>query len=57
MRFDESDVREAYRRGARDCYESLANAMQRKQAKEIEVWLQQLEGWEDFDPPPAPLFR
>ena len=54
MRFHEPDVREAYRRGARDCYESLIATLKSRQAQEVEVWLSELEAWEDGDPPSPP---
>lgn len=55
MEFDEPDVREAYRQGARDCFESVAHALNRRQAREIEAWLDALDGWEHDDPPHAPI--
>lgn len=55
MRFDERDVREAYRRGARDCFESLANSLTKRQARQIEAWLKDLDNWEYSDPPNAPV--
>lgn len=55
MRFDERDVREAYRRGARDAYESAAAGMRKSEATKVEAWLEELEAWEDSDPPPPPL--
>lgn len=55
MRFDEPDAREAYRRGARDCFESLANELTKRQARQIETWLKDLDTWDYSDPPPAPL--
>lgn len=55
MRFDEADVREAYRRGARDCFESAANGLTRRKAREIEAWLKELDTWDYSEPPPAPL--
>lgn len=55
MRFHEPDVREAYRRGARDCYESLIQTLKVRQAREVEAWLSELEGWEDGDPPMPPV--
>lgn len=55
MGFDEPDVREAYRRGARDCFDSIANALNRRQAREIESWLDALDSWEHGDPPQPPV--
>jgi len=55
MRFDEPDVREAYRRGVRDLYESVIGAIRSRQAREIETWLRELDAWDDGEPPPPPL--
>jgi len=55
MRFDEPDVREAYRRGARDAYESVAAKLSRSEGRDLKAWLSALEGWEDGDPPNPPL--
>jgi hypothetical protein len=55
MRFDEADVREAYRRGARDCFESVVNALTRRHARQIEAWLKELDAWDYSDPPHAPF--
>ena len=55
MRFDEPDVREAYRRGARDCYEALRSNLKVRQARQLEQWLKQLDDWQEDDPPPPPL--
>jgi hypothetical protein len=55
MRFHEPDVREAYRRGARDLYEGLAQGLKPQQARKIEAWLNELDAWEDGEPP-APHF-
>jgi hypothetical protein len=55
MRFDEPDVREAYRRGVRDCFESVADGLTKRQARQVEAWLKELDAWDYSDPPPAPL--
>lgn len=55
MRFHEPDVRDAYRRGARDCYEGLIATLKAYQAREVETWLSDLDSWEDGDPPPPPV--
>jgi hypothetical protein len=55
MRFDEPDVREAYRRGARDCFESLVSGLTKRHARQIEAWFKELDGWDYSDPPPAPI--
>jgi hypothetical protein len=55
MRFDEPDVREAYRLGVRDCFDSLVSGLTKRQARQIEAWLKELDAWDYSDPPPAPL--
>ena len=55
MRFDEPDVREAYRHGARDCFEIVQAELKARKAREVEKWLSELEAWEDGDPPAPPL--
>ena len=55
MRFDEPEAREAYRLGARECYESLASGLTKRRAREFEDWLRGLDAWQEFDPPPPPL--
>jgi hypothetical protein len=55
MRFDEPDVREAYRRGVRDCYETLGSGLTKRRARQFEAWLKELDTWDYSDPPPAPL--
>ena len=55
MRFHEPDVREAYRRGARDCYESLIATLKVHQAREVKAWLSDLDNWEDGEPPLPPV--
>lgn len=55
MRFDEPDVREAYRRGAHDAHESASAGMRRSEARKVEAWLAELDAWQDSDPPPPPL--
>jgi hypothetical protein len=59
MRFDEPDARDAYRRGARDLFESLEGGLTVHRKREVESWLKELETWEEFDPPlpPAPELR
>ena len=55
MRFDEPDVREAYRSGARDCYEATILGLNTRRTREIKKWLSDLDAWQDGDPPPPPL--
>ena len=54
MRYDEPDVREAYRSGAVDLFETIAAVLSARQARDIKEWLQELETWQDFDPPAPP---
>lgn len=54
MRSHEPDVREAYQRGARDCYESIIGALKPCQVQEVEAMLSELDAWQDGDPPPPP---
>lgn len=54
MQFDEGDEREAYRRGARDCFESIANGLNRRQVRQFEAWLKELDVWVFGEPPPPP---
>lgn len=55
MRFHEPDVREAYRRGARDCYEGLIATLKAYQSRKVEAWLSELDAWEDGEPPQPPF--
>ncbi len=55
MGFDEPDVRDAYRRGARDLYESVMGWMKPRQASEIDAWFGELDVWEHGEPPQPPL--
>ena len=55
MRFDEADERDAYRRGARDCFECLQSTLNHREIKNIKAWLDELERWEHSEPPPPPL--
>jgi hypothetical protein len=55
MRFDEPDVREAYRRGARDLYDSVIGALKSRPARQIETWIAELESWNDGEPPHPPI--
>jgi hypothetical protein len=57
MRFDEPDTREAYRRAARDCFESLQGDLSQARCREYATWLEELETWEEFDPPLPPTPR
>jgi hypothetical protein len=55
MRFDEPDVREAYKQGARDSVEKAVGGLKLQHARELKGWLNKLDSWQDGDPPPAPL--
>jgi hypothetical protein len=54
MRYEERDEREAYRSGARDCFESLAKELGVRRTRQIEAWLKDLDGWEYGEPPSPP---
>jgi hypothetical protein len=54
MRFEERDEREAYRRGVRDCFETMTATLTAKEARQIEAWLQALDDWDHGEPPLAP---
>ena len=59
MRFDEPDTREAYRRGARDLFECVAGALTPNELRVLEAWFEEVENWQEFDPPhpPTPFLR
>ena len=55
MHFDEPDVRDAYRRGARDCLESMIRSTSKhRQIQAIEAWVEELDSWHDSEEPPPP---
>lgn len=55
MRFEEPDVRDAYRRGVRDFYETSVGWIKPREAREIDAWLEELDAWEHGEPPPPPF--
>lgn len=55
MRFDEPDVRDSYRRGAHDLYESVVAGLKPNHARAIKAWLEGLDAWEEGEPPHPPL--
>lgn len=54
MVYDDPAVRTAYRKGARDCYESAIPHLEVRNEREIIDWLSELEKWTAGDPPPPP---
>jgi hypothetical protein len=54
MRFDEPDVRDAYRRGVRDFYETITGWVKSHHARQIDAWLGELDAWEHGEPPTPP---
>ena len=48
------EVREAYRRGARECYESAIPFVRADTERAILSWLKELDAWEVGDPPKSP---
>ena len=54
MQFDLPEVRDAYRKGALDAYESSCVHLDAAQKRAIEQWLVDLAGWTHGDPPVPP---
>ena len=54
MQYDNCDVRDAYRRGARDAYESVCLHIPANRLRELDSWLSSLEAWQDEEPPIPP---
>ena len=52
MRFGDPIVREAYRRGARDAFDSMIVGLSAPDARALEEWLDDLDAWQVGAPPP-----
>ena len=52
--FDDPMIREAYRRGVRDAYESACIHLPPPRRRAMEEWLTTLDLWNGGDPPPPP---
>jgi hypothetical protein len=54
MRFDDPDIRKAYRRGVADAYESACIHVPATRRLAVDAWLRDLEAWESGEPPEPP---
>lgn len=54
MRFSDPAIRAAYRRGARDSYESAFARLDPAVERTIAEWLGDLDRWHCGEPPPPP---
>ena len=55
MWHDDPQVREAFRRGAREAFDSCAIRMDARQKIAVTQWLDELEEWDEGEPPVAPI--
>ena len=55
MWYDEPKAREAFRQGARDAFESSAIHMAARERRALTQWLDELEEWDEGEPPAAPV--
>ena len=54
MWFNEPANREAYRRGARDAFDSMVAGLKAPDVRAMEDWLNDLDAWQKGAPPPPP---
>ena len=54
MRFEELDIRDAYRRGVMDAYESACIHVPPSRRAAVEAWISDLQSWTEGDPPIPP---
>ena len=54
MWHDEPKAREAFRKGARDAFESCAIRMDAPEKRAVTQWLDELDEWNEGEPPAAP---
>ena len=54
MWFDDLKARDAFRRGAREAYESAFIHMDARHERAVSEWINDLEDWTSGEPPPAP---
>ena len=54
MLYDDPKVRAAYRKGAKDCYESSIPQLDPRREREVIDWLRELDAWTVGDPPTPP---
>ena len=55
VQFDNPAIRAAYRRGARDTYESAVERLDATFERALAEWLEQLERWHGGQPPTPPF--
>lgn len=55
MWFDDPAAREAFRRGARDAFESCELHMKPSERQAVIAWIAELEDWHGGHPPEAPV--
>lgn len=56
MDYDNIDVRDAYRRGARDVFDALYVRLASTEMRDLRRWLERLEEWR-LGRPPAPPYE
>lgn len=56
MWYDDPKAREAFRKGARDAFESCVIHMDARQQRAVTQWLNELKEWDRGEPPAAPLY-
>ena len=54
MRFDDPEVREAYRRGVRDACDNVGLHVAPPKLRACEQWIRDLETWDAGEPPVPP---
>lgn len=54
MRFDDSNIRDAYRRGVMDAYEAACIHVPATRRVAVDAWLNDLQDWEGGEPPAPP---
>lgn len=54
MRFDDLNIRDAYRRGVMDAYDSACIHVPASRRIAVDVWLRDLRAWESGEPPDPP---
>lgn len=55
MWHDEPKAREAFRQGAREAFELSAIHMVARERRALTQWLDELEEWDEGEPPAAPV--
>ena len=52
---DDREARAAFRRGARQAFESCINHMDARNKRAVAAWLAELDDWHGGDPPEPPI--